>query len=64
MKNEVSPRYTVLISMEIKVDQKVGNPGETKIWTFLCFFRYDVGDVTVLMLSCAKALKGHLALHV
>ena len=25
-----------LISMEIKVDKKVYDPGETKIWTFLC----------------------------
>ena len=37
--------------------------GRPRFGPFCGYFRYDVGDVTVLRLSCAKALKGHLALQ-
>ena len=53
-----------LISMEIKVNQKMSILGRPRFGPFCGYFRYDVGDVTVLRLSCAKALKGHLALQV
>ena len=51
-----------LISMEIKVNKKWASWGDRDFDIF-GYFRYDVGDVAVLRLSCAKALKGHLALH-
>ena len=49
--------------MEIKVNQKMSILGRPRFGPFCGYFRYDVSDVTVLRLSCAKALKGHLALQ-
>ena len=49
-----------LISMEIKVNKKRASWGDQDLDLFvgsLLYFRYDVGDVTVLRLSCVKALR-------
>ena len=53
-----------LISMGIKVYRKMSILGRPRFGPFCGYFRYDVGDITVLRLSCAKAMKGQLALQV